>query len=154
MNLSKELKKKRDAEDRLRNNSPQVVFVDSGTTQTFDNYATKADLAGKADADHTHEITELTDVSITYTDNAGKFLKVNSAAEGIDLGEVSGGASAFTDLTDAPSAYTDMAGKIVKVNSTEDGLEFVDAPSGASGAFSYGKITDVVDIQYSYGGLS
>ncbi|HAS91317.1 MAG TPA: hypothetical protein DCS12_03415 [Clostridiales bacterium] len=116
MNLSKELKKKRDAEDRLRNRSPQVVFTDTGTEQGFvdtSSFATKTELAGKANIDHTHT---------------------------------------FLDLNDTPSTY--IADKIVKVNSTGNALEFADAPSGASGAFSYGKITDVVDIQYSYGGLS
>lgn len=45
MNLSKELKKKRDAEDRLRQTSPQVIFSDNGTSQDFSspsNFLTKA----------------------------------------------------------------------------------------------------------------
>jgi len=48
MNLSKVLKQKRDAEDRLRNRSPQSVFNDTGTTQIFNSqsdYLTKVNLA-------------------------------------------------------------------------------------------------------------
>jgi len=48
MNLSKVLKQKRDAEDRLRNRSPQSVFNDTGTTQSFNrqsDYLTKVHLA-------------------------------------------------------------------------------------------------------------
>ena len=141
MNLSKELKKKRDAEARLNKQSPTPTFSSDGTTETYidiSGLATKSELtaglADKSDTDHTHEITELTDVSITYSTNAGKFLKVNSTEDGIDLGEASGGgASDFLDLTDTPSAYTGEGGKIVAVKSTADGLEFVSAPPATNG---------------------
>lgn len=117
MNLSKILKQKRDDEDRLRNRSPQVVFTETKTgEQSFvdsSKFASKADLEGKADVEHTH---------------------------------------AFLNLTDTPDEY--VADKIVKVNSEGTALEFTDVPSGASGFFSYGKITDVADIKYSYGGLA
>lgn len=58
MNLSKVLKQKRDAENRLRQSSPQTAFNDNGSDQSFANtidYATKVDLAGKADINHNHD---------------------------------------------------------------------------------------------------
>jgi hypothetical protein len=58
MNLSKALKRKRDDEERLKNRSPQTVFKDNGTEQFFldiSNFATKAELASKADINHNHD---------------------------------------------------------------------------------------------------
>lgn len=60
MNLSKVLKQKRDAEDRLRNRSPVTVFSETATgEQSFKNtgeYATKKDLEGKSDISHNHDL--------------------------------------------------------------------------------------------------
>lgn len=153
MNLSKELKKKRDAERRLDKASPQPTFTSDGTTDAYidiSGLATKSELtaglADKSDTDHVHAITELTDVSITYSTNAGKFLKVNATEDGIDLGEASdGGADDFLDLTDTPSAYTGEGGKIVAVKSTADGLEFVSAPAATNGIPTGGTAGQIIE---------
>lgn len=59
MNLSKVLKQKRDEEDRLRNRSPQTAFNETSPgEQSFvdtSKFATKTDLAGKADINHNHD---------------------------------------------------------------------------------------------------
>lgn len=64
MNLSKELKKKRDAEDRLRCSSPRPVYMEKPTgEQSFvdtSKFATKTELAGKADINHNHDATYAT----------------------------------------------------------------------------------------------
>lgn len=139
MNLSKELKKKRDAEARLNKQSPEPTFSSNGTTETY------IDISGLAlKSEIKDEIVELNDVDITLTGNAGKFLKVNATGTGIDLG-TGGGADDFLDLTDTPSAYTGEGGKIVAVKATADGLEFVSAPAATNGIPTGGTAGQIIE---------
>jgi len=63
MNLSKVLKQKRDEEDRLRNRSPAPTFSETapGEPSFVDTskFATKTELAGKADINHTHDYSSV-----------------------------------------------------------------------------------------------
>jgi hypothetical protein len=99
MNLSQTLKRKRDAEDRLRRTSQQPVFSEaSGGEQSFsnpDDYATKEELAGKADITHSHSFLSLTDTPDSFTGMAGKVPVVNEAETGFEFGDASGGSGAF-----------------------------------------------------------
>ena len=75
MNLSKELKKKRDAEDRLRQTSPTKIFID-GTGYI--------DLSQFANKNHTHKFIDLSDTPNDYV--ADKFVKVNADGTAFEYG--------------------------------------------------------------------
>jgi hypothetical protein len=62
----------------------------------------------------------------TLTDNANRFLRVNSGATGVEWAVVDF-AGAFTELTDTPSSFAGQGGKLVRVNNLATGLEFVEA---------------------------
>jgi hypothetical protein len=100
MNLSLTLKRKRDAEDRLRRTSQQPVFSEaSGGEQSFsnpDDYATKGDLAGKADTTHSHSFLSLTDTPDSFAGQAGKVPFVKATEDGFEFKPAgSGGTGAF-----------------------------------------------------------
>jgi hypothetical protein len=82
--------------------------------------------------------TDLTDAPSSYTGSAGKILKVNSAADGIEFGDAAsgGGATSFTGLDDVPDSYVGQGGKIVKVKATADGIEFAEIASGGTSTSS------------------
>jgi hypothetical protein len=64
-----------------------------------------------------------------YAGQAGKFVRVNAAPDGLEFVDPpSGGVDNWIDLTDTDeTTYTGEAGNIVRVNATPDGLEFVAA---------------------------
>jgi hypothetical protein len=94
------------------------------------------------------QFTKLTDVPQSYVGQAGKVVKVNPTATGLEFGVGGGGAAAFTDLTDVPAAYALQGGKFVKVKAAENGLEF-GVGGGGAGAF-----TDLSDVPGTYVGQS
>ncbi len=128
MNLAKELKKKRDAEARLDKNSPTKVFTEAVAGEPkyndFSNLATKRELEDKSNKDHTHNITELVDVSIDYTGNAGKVLKVNNTEDGMELGE-GGGTAEIPQATE-----TVLGGIKAKPKTTESSEIAIDPSTG------------------------
>ena len=137
-NLCKVLKKKRDAEQRLRQSdtAKNIIIIDSdGAQQAVDPAKpTWDDIQGKPDEfppeEHSHE----------------EYLTSE------DLLDVP---ARFTDLVDTPSNYTGQAGKALVVNDTEDGLVFGASGSGATtGAFDFGSITEASSYTWDWGSLT
>ena len=70
--------------------------------------------------------TGLTDVPSSYSGQAGKAVRVNSGATGLEFyTPSSGGASIFTGLTDVPSSYTGQSGKALRVNTRRQWLRIL-----------------------------
>lgn len=113
MNLSKELKKKRDAEDRLRQTSPTKIFIE-GTGYL--------DLSQFANKNHTHEFLDLTDTPNNYV--ADKFIKVNAEGDGLEYGDGGG-------LAEIPQATESALGGIkAKAKTTESSEVAIDTSTG------------------------
>jgi hypothetical protein len=74
----------------------------------------------------------LTDTPITYVDQAGKGIVVNSDETGLEFSATTGGVATFLLLTDTPDSYVGQAAKVVQVNAAETGLEFVNPVVGSS----------------------
>jgi hypothetical protein len=113
MNLSKELKKKRDSEDRLRQSSPQIQYIE-GT-----GYIDLSKLAAK---DHKHAFTDLTDSPADYTGMVGKVVKVKSTEDGLEFGE---GGGAIQQATE-----TELGGIKAKAKTTETSEIAIDTATG------------------------
>ena len=93
--LAKILKQKRDAEDRLRSNSPQTVFVpgapgDIEGTETIQTILVDGDLV--------EAFTDLTDVPNTYIGQSGKVLACNTLENGLEFIEISAGGDGAFDF--------------------------------------------------------
>ncbi|GAH66178.1 unnamed protein product, partial [marine sediment metagenome] len=71
------------------------------------------------------KFTDLDDTPATYTDQAGKYVKVNAGETALEFGTPAGGGT-YLELTDTPAAYDN--GKYAK--STADGVVW-DDPAGA-----------------------
>lgn len=69
---------------------------------------------------------ELTDTPNSYVGQEGKYLRVNTTANGLEFieGSGGGGVASFTQLNDTPSSYVGKGGKVVSVKVDETGLEF------------------------------
>jgi len=80
------------------------------------------------------KFTDLTDTPANYTDQAGKYVKVNAGETALEFGTPAGGGT-YLELTDTPVAYDN--GKYAK--STVDGLVW-DTPFGG-----YTNLTSFVD---------
>ena len=80
--------------------------------------------------------TTLHDTPDNYINSAGKFLKINKDADGIEFTS-----NAFTSLTDCPQDYTGASLKFLRVNNLESKIEFVDS-----------KFTTLQDVPDSYAG--
>lgn len=105
-NLSQELKRKRDAEARLRQTDPAKSIIYSGDGSTGaggGGYVVPADLLNEA------------------------------AHDALDHAGLTGVVADFTDLGDVPAAYTGAGSKIVAVKADVSGLEFVAAPAAPNG---------------------
>ncbi len=72
------------------------------------------------------KFTDLADTPANYTDQAGKYVKVNAGETALEFGTPTGGAGTYLELTDTPVAYDN--GKYAK--STADGVVW-DDPAGA-----------------------
>jgi len=81
------------------------------------------------------KFTDLDDTPANYTDQAGKYVKVNAGETALEFGTPTGGAGTFLELTDTPAAYDN--GKYAK--STADSVVW-DTPSGG-----YTNLTSFVD---------
>ena len=87
-------------------------------------------------ASSTYSFLGLSDTPSTYTGQALKNLRVNSAENAIEFGSDN---SSFTGLSDTPPSI--LANKWVKGNSLGTALEFVDGPTGG-GATTFLALTD------------
>lgn len=72
------------------------------------------------------KFTDLDDTPANYTDQAGKYVKVNAGGTALEFGAPAGGATTYLELDDTPAAYDN--GKYAK--STADGVVW-DTPAGA-----------------------
>lgn len=95
---------------------------------------------------------QLTDAPETYSGQAGKTIKVNTAENGLEF-DVASGITAFTQLTDVPQSYTGNKGKVLAVNDQELGLVFVDGGSGGSGVTKFIQLSDVPASYSNSGGM-
>ena len=88
--------------------------------------------------------TSLADAPVSYSGQAGKAVRVNSTANGLEFFTLPpSGATAFNGLSDVPSSYTGQAGKAIRVKSDTSGLEFY-APLST--------FTALADVPSSYTG--
>jgi len=127
MNLSKVLKQKRDAEDRLRQSSPQVTYLEDGAGGQYINLAslaTKSELAsgleGKANTAHSHTFLNLTDTPESYV--ADKVVKVNLAGDALVFGDGGGSIEQATETT--------LGGIKAKAKTTESSEVVIDLLTG------------------------
>jgi len=117
-NLAQELKRKRDAEARLRQTDPNkgIIYTGDGSTGAGGGgYVVPADLLDEA------------------------------AHDALDHTGLTGVVADFTDLGDVPAAYTGAGGKIVAVKSDVSGLEFVAAPAATNGVPIGGTVGQVLE---------
>lgn len=124
-NLSIVLKRKRDAEDRLRRSDPGkniIIGEDGAGGNTSSNPAESLTVAVETFNSLTGDVTLAAGTNVTLTP-VGNTITI--AAEG--------GSETFIGLTDAPAAFTGAGGKVVAVNSGETALEFIAAPAAANG---------------------
>lgn len=97
----------------------RFYFLDSlGIETVFPLNVDDIDLSAYA-----KKFIDLDDAPPTMVGNAGKFIKVNIAEDGLEFTELEI-TSSFLELTDTPIDYTGQVGKLLSVNATEDGLEF------------------------------
>jgi len=70
------------------------------------------------------KFTDLDDTPANYTDQAGKYVKVNAGETALEFGiPDGGGVTTFLELTDTPASYTGKAGEILRVGDPS-GVEF------------------------------
>ena len=131
MNLSKVLKQKRDAEDRLRQSSPQVQYIE-GTGYI--------DLSKLALKDHKHSFLGLTDVPESYV--ADKVVKVNSAGDALIFADGGGAISQATETT--------LGGIKAKAKTTESSEIAIDIETGKL----YGPAPDEASNGVAAGGTA
>ena len=87
------------------------------------------------------KFTDLDDTPANYTDQAGKYVKVNAGETALEFGTPAGGAGTYLELTDTPAAYD--TGKYAK--STADGVVW-DDPAGSGDMTKAVYDTDADDI--------
>jgi len=87
------------------------------------------------------KFTDLNDTPANYTDQAGKYVKVNAGETALEFGTPTGGAGTYLELTDTPAAYDN--GKYAK--STADGVVW-DDPAGAGDMLKATYDTDTNNI--------
>lgn len=125
MNISKELKKKRDFEDRLRNRSPMPTYFEGAGYINLASLATKKELfdglGSKANTDHIHAFLDLSDTPVNYT--ADKFVKVNSAGNALELGD-----GVYYELPQATEFI--LGGIMAKSKTTESSEVAIDITTG------------------------
>jgi hypothetical protein len=123
MNLSQALKRKRDAEDRLRHNSQQPTFAetDAGAQSFTDTSQLAAEIATKPD-----DFLELMDTPDAYTNQGGKivgvkvdesglgFVATPSAANGLPIGGIAGQVPSKIDDTDFNVQWSDVDAQKIK----------------------------------------
>lgn len=124
-NLSTVLKRKRDAEDRLRRSDPLKNIV-IGEDGAGGNTSSNPDDALTVAVESLNTLTG--DVVIA----AGTNITLTPVGNTITI-DATGGGGAFTDLSDVPAAYTGEGGKIVAVKADASGLVFVAAPAATNG---------------------
>lgn len=142
MNLSKELKKRRDAEERLKRTSPTKTYIEGTGYLDLSMFATKTELAngllGKAESNHSHNFLDLNDTPDAYV--ANKLLVINSAGDAIILADVPAAANGIpaggtTDQLLAKNSNNDYDGKWVNAPSAANGI-----PGGGTGGQILSKI--------------
>jgi hypothetical protein len=108
-------------------------YVDSeiSTQDTSIRSYVDSQLTGKANATHTHDLSDINQSGATLNQ-----VPVWNGTSWSPATVSGAGSSAFTDLTDVPSSYTGQSGKIVAVKSTEDGLEFISGGAGETNTAS------------------
>lgn len=82
MNLAKTLKKKRDAEERLRKRSPSPTFLSGGGPSGGDIFVTEQTIVNQI---NNLSFTTLPDTPSTYTGQAGKIAIVNTSENGLEF---------------------------------------------------------------------
>jgi len=112
--------------------APLVYVKESGTGNT--GWVASSGGSGAT------SFTGLNDAPHSYSDQAGKALRVKSDTTGLEFYTP---LSAFTGLTDVPTSYTGQAGKALRVKSDTTGLEFY-TPLSA--------FTSLSDVPSSYTG--
>jgi len=121
------------------------VKTDLGINLTLYYLKTEIDTLGEIETIYSKNIidsdelaalkfTDLADTPANYTDQAGKYVKVNAEEDALEFGTPAG-AGTYLELTDTPAAYDN--GKYAK--STADGVVW-DTPSGG-----YTNLTYFVD---------
>ena len=80
MNLAKTLKKKRDAEERLRKRSPSPTFLSGGGPSGGDIFVTEQTIVNQI---NNLSFTTLPDTPSSYTGQAGKVVAVNETEDGL-----------------------------------------------------------------------
>lgn len=76
------------------------------------------------------DFLQLTDTPSSYSGQAGKMVRVNGAANGLEFADPP--VAAFLGLSDTPNSYANQKGKTVKVNVAENGLEFGNATDASN----------------------
>lgn len=82
MNLAKTLKKKRDAEERLRKRSPSPTFVSGGGPSGGDIFVTEQTIVNQI---NNLSFADLPDTPASYTGQEGKVLAVKSTEDGLEF---------------------------------------------------------------------
>lgn len=118
--------------------APLVYVKESGTGNT--GWVASSGGSGAT------SFTGLNDVPHSYSDQAGKALRVKSDTTGLEFYTP---LSAFTSLSDVPSSYTGNIGKSLRVNSSGNGLEFY-SPA-ISNIFSASTTPTLTELGYLSG---